>query len=127
MTCVTRQPTLHCPKLRAAMPSFRLSSLKLPISSSIGDQNHRLHKPTTESSPLQKISSGPNSRSLSAAVIRLKKAELAQELQLRGLPDTGTRQDLRARLLEVIEDDQRVATGGLNSLSALSSCLSPHK
>lgn len=126
MTCITRQPTLHCPK-RTAMPSFRLSSLKLPISSSMGDQNHMSHKPTTDSTPLQKISSGPNSRSLSAAVIRLRKAELAQELQLRGLPDTGTRQDLRARLLEVIEDDQRVTTGALNSLTPLLTCTSLHK
>lgn len=86
-----------------------------------------LHKPTTESSPLQKISSGPNSRKLSAAVIRLRKAELAQELQLRGLPDTGTRQDLRARLLEVIQDDQRVTIGALNSLTPLLPCTSLHK
>ena len=106
------------------MPSFRLSSLKLPVSSSMGDQNQMLHKDATDSSPLQKIKSGPNSRSLSAAVIRLRKAELVQEMQLRGLPETGTRLDLRKRLLEAIEVEQRLVTGALNLLQA--SLENPH-
>lgn len=119
MICIMSQQTLVCFRRRIAMPSFRLSSLKLPVSSSLGDQNQMLHKDVTDSSPLQKIKSGPKSRSLSAAVIRLRKAELVQEMQLRGLPETGTRHDLRERLLEAIEAEQRLVTGALNLLKPL--------
>ena len=114
MHCIILRQTLMCSECRTAMPKCRLSSLKLLVSSSIGDQMQMLHKDATDSSPLQKIKSGRNSRSLSAAVVRLRKAELAQELQLRGLPETGTRLDLRERLLEAIEVEQRLVTGALN-------------
>ncbi|KAL3130568.1 hypothetical protein ABBQ38_008374 [Trebouxia sp. C0009 RCD-2024] len=100
---------LVCEHCRAATPRFRLSSLRLPVRSSLGDHKQVLHMPST-ASPLQKIHSGPNSRSLSAAVIRLRKAELVQEMQLRGLPETGSRHDLRERLLQAIQAEQRRAT-----------------
>lgn len=109
---------LVCEHCRAATPRFRLSSLRLPVRSSLGDHKQVLHMPST-ASPLQKIHSGPNSRSLSAAVIRLRKAELVQEMQLRGLPETGSRHDLRERLLQAIQAEQRRATGALHLLKPL--------
>ena len=60
--------------------------------------------------------SGRNNRSLPAAVTRLRKAELVQEMQLRGLPESGTRQDLRERLLKAEEIEQHLVTGTLNLL-----------
>lgn len=118
------QQMLVCVYCRAATPRFRLSSLKLPVRSSLANQAS--YRPSTDS-PLQKIHSGPNSRSLSAAVIRLRKAELVQEMQLRGLPETGSRHDLRERLLQAIQAEQRHATGGLPLLKPLlTSLLSLH-
>ena len=50
-------------------------------------------------------------RSLSAAVTRLRKPELEQELQLRGLPSTGNRPDLRQRLVDALEAEKEAAQG----------------
>ena len=110
------------------MLSFRLSSLKLPVTSSLEDQNQVSHKPMIDSSPLQKLKSNPNSRSVPAAVIRLSKAELVQEMQMRGLPETGTGNDLRERLLEAIKDEQHLITGALHLLKLLLTSAMPlHK
>ena len=119
MTCIMSQQLLTCYQCRSTIPRFHLSSLRLPVSSSLGDRNQSLQEDATDSSPLQKIKSGRSSRSLSAAVTRLRKSELVQEMQLRGLPETGTRPDLRERLLKAVETEQRLVAGALILLKPL--------
>lgn len=123
--CIMPVHMLVCVNCRAATPSFRLSRLKLPVKSSLGDRQQVSHR---TDSPLQRIHSSPNRRSLSAAVIRLRKAELVQEMQLRGLPETGSRHELRERLLAAVQAEQRLTSGLLHLLQPLLSfVMSLHK
>ena len=93
------------------MPSFRLSNLRSPVRSSSADQTPDTQESGGFSSPLQQINLTAKCRSLSAAVTRLRKPELVQELQLRGLPDTGNRPDLRQRLVDALEAEKSATQG----------------
>ena len=64
-------------------------------------------------SPLQLIAANPRGSVNAAAVNRLKKAELQEELSLRGLPEEGTREVLRQRLNQAIKCEQSLPAGKL--------------
>ncbi len=94
---------------RPSLPKFRLSNLALPLSASTGDTNQEASP--SRLSPLQLIGSGPKGSVNAAAVRRLKKAELQEELQLRALQVDGNRYELRERLIQAIKSEQADSAG----------------
>ena len=91
---------------RGVLPSFRLSNLKLPVRGASTDE---APESGVSGSPLQSIQSTFRPRTVSGAITRLTKAELVQEMQQRGLPDTGTKLDLRKRLFAAVQATQSLA------------------
>lgn len=93
------------------MPKFRLSHLTLPVSSGLGGTSTEAEAAQSKLSPLQLIGSNPRGNVNSAAINRLKKAELQEELGLRGLLEEGSREVLRKRLNQAIRSEQPASTG----------------
>ena len=101
----------HC---RPVLAKFRLGNLASPVSSAnSGDIDTDQEDAQNRLSPLQLIAANPRGSVNAAAVNRLKKAELQEELSLRGLPEEGTRDVLRQRLNQAIKSEQSVPAGKL--------------
>lgn len=75
--------------------------------------SNKRQQPTDESraagSVLQQITSTPRSKTSAAALNRLSKPELQQELRLRGLSDQGKKPELKQRLLDAFEPETPAA------------------
>ena len=103
----------HC---RPVLANFRLGNLASPVSSAnSGDTDTDTDQEDAPNrlSPLQLIAANPRGSANAAAVNRLKKAELQEELNLRGLPEEGPRDVLRQRLNQAIKSEQSVSAGEL--------------
>ncbi len=101
----------HC---RPVLAKFRLGNLASPVSSAnSGDIDTDQEDTQNRLSPLQLIAANPRGSANAAAVNRLKKAELQEELNLRGLSEEGTRDVLRQRLNQAIKSEQSVPAGKL--------------
>ncbi|KAL0049373.1 hypothetical protein WJX82_000641 [Trebouxia sp. C0006] len=97
---------------RPVLAKFRLGNLASPVSSAnSGDIDTDQEDAQNRLSPLQLIAANPRGSANAAAVNRLKKAELQEELNLRGLPEEGTRDVLRQRLNQAIKSEQSVPAG----------------
>lgn len=105
------------------MAKFRLSNLASPVSSAnSGDIDTDQEDAQNRLSPLQLIAANPRGSVNAAAVNRLKKAELQEELNLRNLPDDGTREVLRKRLNQAIKSEQSLPAGKLSPEVIMLSC-----
>ncbi|DBA93821.1 TPA: hypothetical protein ACH3X3_013875 [Trebouxia sp. C0006] len=107
-----RCPSHVCMPRRPVLAKFRLGNLASPVSSAnSGDIDTDQEDAQNRLSPLQLIAANPRGSANAAAVNRLKKAELQEELNLRGLPEEGTRDVLRQRLNQAIKSEQSVPAG----------------
>ncbi|DBA90517.1 TPA: hypothetical protein ACH3X1_003776 [Trebouxia sp. C0004] len=104
-----RFPSHVCMLRRPVLAKFRLCNLASPVSSAnFGDIDTDQEDAQNKLSPLQLIAANPRGSVNTAAVNRLKKAELREELNLRGLPEEGTREVLRKRLNQAIKSEQSI-------------------
>lgn len=98
-------------RCRPVLAKFRLTS---PVSSADSDDTDTDQEGAQNRlSPLQLIAANPRGSVNAAAVNRLKKAELQEELNLRSLPEEGTREVLRQRLNQAIKTEQSIPVGKL--------------